>query len=173
MTQFEYLSTFVSILYAIMVGRTITVLAGLTRENVSWRHVVWIAIILINILQTWWIRWSGHDEIYHYGWFILAVLHTIPLMFAVATLCPAKSPNNWSEHFAAIRVRFFVSYAMFWDVVGLNNFLGGSDWLGLAGPLLFSIIGATVPHRHVQTAIQVIFLTMFTAIGISMVRQGV
>jgi hypothetical protein len=173
MTQFEYLSTFVSILYAIMVGRTITVLAGLARENVSWRHVVWIAILLINILQTWWMRWGGHDEVYHYGWFILSVLHTIPLMFAVATLCPSKTPDSWSTYFEANRVRFFASYGTFWVTIGLSNFMGGSNWTGTLGPLIFTIVGAIFPHRYVQTVIQIVFLMVFATIGVSMAMKGV
>ena len=173
MTQFEYLSTFVSILYAIMVGRAVSTLASLTFNNANWRHVAWIAVLLVNILQTWWKGWSGHDELYHYGWFILSVAQTIPLMFAVATLTPAKRPDDWSKYFEDNRIRFFASYGTFWIIIGFSNFMGSGNWKGAIGPLLFSIAGATLKNRYVQTVIPVIFLTIFILVGVNMARNGV
>jgi hypothetical protein len=173
MTQFEYLSTFVSILYAIMVGRAVSTLASLTFDTVNWRHFAWIAVLLVNILQTWWIRWSGHDELYHYGWFILSVAHTIPMMFAVATLSPVKHPDNWSTYFEDNRIRFFSSYGTFWIIIGFSNFMGNGNWTGAIGPLLFCIVGATLKNRYVQTVLPVIFLTIFILIGVNMAWSGV
>jgi hypothetical protein len=173
MTQFEYVSTFVSILYAIMVGRAVITLAGMSFRHASWLHVSWIAILLVNILQTWWIRWSGHDEVYHYGWFILSVAHTIPMMFAVATLAPVKPPDYWSVYFEENRVRFFSSYLAFWVIIGISNFFGGGGWKAIIGPILFSIAGALFKNRFVQTAVPVIFATMFVLVGVMMVRHGV
>ena len=169
MTQFEYLSTFISILYAIMVGRAIATLSGLSLETIYWRHVAWVAILLLNILQTWWKRWSGHDDLYHYGWFLLAVAHTIPLMFAMATLTPSDRPDKWSTYFEKSRVRFFAGYSTFWVIIGFSNFMGGGSWTGAILPLVMSTIGASSGHRIVQTIVPLYFAIMFIAVGVGMI----
>ena len=170
MTHFEYLTTFKSFLYAIMVGRIITTLAGLSWKQLTWQHVGWLVILLINLVQAWWKMWSGHDSVWSYGFFIISMAHVIPMMYAVVVLTPAKDPADWAEYLAANRVKFFVAYAVFWVAIGVSNYLGGANWGGTIVPFLLMALGASTANRFVQNGLIVFFAIVFVLIGISMSR---
>ena len=171
MTQFEYLTTFTAFLYAIMVGRAVITLAGMTSGSRYSRHILWLVVLIINLFQAWWLRWSGHDDQLTYGSYLLSIAHTIPLIFAVAILSPAKEPGDWKSYLESTRVWFFISYALFWVAIGVSNFFLGSNASGAIGPFFLCVLGAATAQRHVQWGIPLFFLLVFILIGISLTLQ--
>jgi hypothetical protein len=170
-THFEYITIFTSFLYAIMVGRIVNTLAGLGSGRMAWRHVAWLVILLVNLAQTWWIGWSGHDFEYTYGFYILSLALAVPLMFSVAVLTPTNDPEDWVTYLASSRVRFFVAYGIFWLMIGLSNYLGGGEWRGPIVPFIMSVVGASVVNRYVQIGTLIFFATAFMGMGIRLALE--
>lgn len=168
MTHFEYLTTFMSFLYAIMVGRVFMTLSGLSFKSIDWRHVGWLVVIVANLLQAWWKIWGFHDLPLTYGLYLALIAHTVPFMFAVGVLTPNTAPDDWSSYFNSVRVRFFLSYCAFWLTMGLSNFLFTGIWYTTLVPFLLTLLAAVSKNRFVQWGVLTLLLTLFVLIGIRM-----
>ena len=81
MSHFEYLITFVSFVFAIVVSRILVTLAELEFKKISWLHVGWLVVLALNIFQMWWIRWSWNDELgYNYFDYLVFFFRAILLI---------------------------------------------------------------------------------------------
>jgi hypothetical protein len=173
MTHFEYLAIFISFLYAGMVGRIFVTLSGLSLKTLNWQHVGWLAVLFINLIQAWWKGWSFHDAQMNYGLYVAYLAHTVPFMFTVGVLTPVKDPGNWTEYFQAVRVRFFLSYGLFWLTLLISNYIFTGDPFTTLVPVILSIIGATVRKPVVQWILLAFFTTIFLMMGIAMTTGAV
>lgn len=162
MSHFEYLNTFVSFVFAIMVGRTLVTLSDVTFRKISWLHVAWLVVLTFNMLQIWWLRWGFNDDQgYNYFDYLLLLGPAFALAFAVAVLTPSDEPADWSEFFQEKRVQFFSSYGVFWlTLIGSHLYYGG-NWNGVAVPVLFCALGAAIKNLYFQYVLVVFFISIF------------
>ncbi len=94
------------------------------------------------------------------------------MIFAVAILSPAKEPEVWKTYLESVRVRFFISYALFWAAIGVSNFFYGGNASGSIMPFLLCVLGASTAQRHVQWGIPLFFLMVFIVIGINLTLRA-
>ena len=162
MSQFEYINTFTSFLFAIMAGRVLVTFSELVIRKISWYHVGWLCVLTLNMLQTWWLRWSGNEQTYSYIDYLVFTSIAFTLAFSVAVLTPTDSPDDWSEFFQTRRIKFFASYAVFWlTLVGSNYYFEG-QWQGAVSAMILCILGALISNRHFQSLLVIFFLGMFS-----------
>ena len=109
MSQFEYISVAVALVFALVVGR---ILEGLTSTLSHQRrypvHSVWVAQILLVCVGQWWILWrtaSVDWTAFRFLW----VLATPAIQYArVAVLLgEPHSVRSYREHFYSVRRVFF------------------------------------------------------------------
>jgi hypothetical protein len=67
-----------------------------------------------------------------------------------------------------VRVRFFLSYGLFWLTLLISNYIFSGDPFTIIGPVVFSIVGATVKKPAVQWLLLFLFITIFILVGIAM-----
>lgn len=162
MSHFEYLNTFVSFVFAIMVGRILVTLSELSFKKISWLHVGWLVVLMLNMLQIWWLRWSGNDEAeYNYFDYLFMLTPAFALAFAVAALTPTHEPQDWSEFLKSKRIQFFSTYGFFWLSIVGNHIYYGGDWKGAAGPIVLCALGALIKNRYFHFALLGWFIFIF------------
>ena len=88
MTQFEYITVFVSIILALAVAEVLAGLGRLIRERdhvrVYWVHVAWMLLVVLTVVQSWWFAAHPiHDEAVIY---ISARAHVASAMFMMLSL---------------------------------------------------------------------------------------
>lgn len=162
MSHFEYLITFVSFVFAIVVSRILVTLAELEFKKISWLHVGWLVVLALNIFQMWWLRWSWNDELgYNYFDYLVFLAPALVLVFTVAVLTPSDEPEDWSEFMKSKRIPYFVSYGLFWLSILGNHLHYGGYWKGAVAPIILCALGAVFSNRYFQYLLLVFFASVF------------
>lgn len=109
MSQFEYISVAIALIFALVVGR---VLAGITPALAPTRrysvHAAWLAQILLSCVAQWWNLWRTFDvdwTAFRFLW-ILAMPSLQYVRTAVLVGTP-ESVVSYQEHFFAVRRTYF------------------------------------------------------------------
>ena len=170
MSQFEYVSVAVALIYALVVGRLLTGLAvGLERGRRYPIHAAWVGALLLVCVAQWWTIWRTRDI----EWSALRFLWILippSLMYVRAIVLVGLEPlriESYRDRFFERRAAFFA--LLFCDVLALGLgpwVLGIVPWLsvapvhpGAAGLAVLSIAGLVFSSPAVHAGIVgVIFL---------------
>jgi hypothetical protein len=114
MTQFEYVSVAISIVFSFAVLRLLDALPhAVSAARRYWIHGVWVAFLLWWSAVFWWLSWSHSARQTEFGFpeFLLlvtppGVLYLCLCATALVSEAPAQVPSR-REHFWAVRRRFF------------------------------------------------------------------
>ncbi len=163
MSHFEYLNTFVSFVFAIMVSRIVVTLSEVAFKKISWLHVGWLIVLAFNMFQMWWLRWSYNDsQGYNYFDYLIFLAPAFALAFTVAVLTPSDEPPDWSEFLKSKRIQFFSSYGIFWLTLISGYIYDGGDWRGVAGPFVLCVLGVLIENKYFQYMLLAFFVVALT-----------
>jgi hypothetical protein len=150
MTQFEYVSVAISIVFSFAVLRLLDALPhAVSRASRYWIHGVWVAFLIWWSAVFWWLSWSHSARHEEFGFPSFLLLVTPPgILYLCATALVSEAPAqvaSWREHFWTVRRRFF----------------------GLALALLVTLIFTSfvlqhIPLVHPLRAPQLVLLALFT-----------
>lgn len=135
-SQFEYVSVALALLYSFAVARLLTALPFVTAARPRyWIHTTWVFVVLFATVATWWTVWSLRDVSWT-AWRFLWVLSVPALIHLRAGIVVSENPASiecWRDHYYLKRVAFFSVGA----VQALNAFvipwiMGVVPWFSLA-----------------------------------------
>ena len=110
MTQFEYISVAVALLFAIAVGRLLTSLPSVfDRERRYGVHAAWVVYLLLYCALQWWQFWLLRDHVFDTVDFILALALPGFVIVRVELLLGRESDlvADYRERFYRVRIPFF------------------------------------------------------------------
>jgi hypothetical protein len=112
MTQFEYVSVAISIVFSFAVLRLLDALPhAVSAARRYWIHGVWVAFLIWWSAVFWWLSWSHSARQTEFGFPEFLLLVTPPgVLYLCATALVSEAPaqvESWREHFWAVRRRFF------------------------------------------------------------------
>ncbi len=180
MTLFEYLSVAFSIVLSLAAVRLLSgISVCFAPERRYWPHATWVVLILLMSAMAWWNFWSFKDVHWNFIRFLLTLLVPASIYLQAAALVP-ESPGtvqSWREHFFAARKRFFVAFASFFLLIGVNA------WLLLDLPFLhparviqvsalgLALSGVVSAHKGWHQALPVIFLALISIAALALFLQ--
>ena len=93
MSQFEYLTAFLSLVQAFAVSRILAGLGSFIRERdrieFYWVHVAWMILAILGVCQIWWTMWGFRSsEVAHFPQFIAYVLPSFLFVLVAYLLVP-------------------------------------------------------------------------------------
>ncbi len=164
MTQFEYVSVAVSLVYALafsrLLGSALAALRSPARYSV---HAAWMLALFLIGAFSWWRFWTVRDFDWSGPLFAYALLPPAIISLLVSALIgdDAEKPRSYRDVFVRNRVLFFGLYGL----LSLSGFLG--TWLFDLAPwfkvnqfqlvmiagLVFSAAGIALPSHRAQVAI--------------------
>lgn len=111
MTQFEYVSVGIALVYSFAVARIVSALpAILAPRRRYWVHSLWAFILLLAAVFTWWSIWTVREV--HWTPLRFTWVLTVPaLIHARAGVLVSEHPGSvesWRTHYFENRVPFFV-----------------------------------------------------------------
>jgi hypothetical protein len=156
MGSFEYLSVFISILFGLAVTHlvlgTVSIIQERATSKVYWVHLLWVAIGITYITQTWWFLhlWDGLAS-WSISIFYFLFIYSMILTAFVGLLFPIHgSVKDYRAYFFA-NSRWFFGLQFLWlclDVVEVSgkSALGlrpiPADYFELQIPLLLAVLVA-------------------------------
>lgn len=166
MNQFEFVITGVSLLIAIMMGRVISTLSSLNAKTLYWRHAGWVLVLTFQLLLAWWLSWRYRELTFTAQTYFAFLAPLLVLMYAVATLTPSGRKDDWADYFESIRVRFFVSYSLFWVALFVSQWILMDRVRLPVVPFMLCVIGASTGNRVVQWAVLASMAIFFVVAGV-------
>ena len=176
-SQFEYVSVALALLYSFTVARLLTALPSVVAPGRRyWIHAAWVAAIILATLVTWWTVWALREV----SWTALRfvwILSVPALIHLRAGLLVSEAPaaiESWHDHYFQKRIAFFGVGA----VQGLNALLipwvmGTVPWFSAAAAhfpaaslLLISALGLSMKHPLVHGTLvtaNLVMLVLFLA----------
>jgi hypothetical protein len=134
-SQFEYVSVAVALVYALVVGR---VLAGITpalaRDRRYLVHAGWLVQILLVCVLQWWTLWRTSDVEWTAIRFLwILSIPSLQYIRAAILLGASESIDSYRDHFYAVR-RMYFSVGLLNAAQGILGswVLGAVPWLTLA-----------------------------------------
>ena len=99
MSQFEYITVFVSILLALAAAELLAGLGRLIRERdhvrVYWVHVAWMLLAILAVTQSWWAIWNVRThEFANFFEFLALVLPRFNFVLVAFLLSPPISSDQ-------------------------------------------------------------------------------
>ena len=173
-SQFEYVSVALALLYSFAVARLLTALPSVAATGHRyWIHTAWVTVVLLATVTTWWTVWSlrGVDWT---AWRFIWVLSVPALIHLRAGILVSDVPvgvESWKDHYYEKRTAFFAVGV----VQGLNTVLipwvmGVVPWFSrapahMAGAplLLISLVGLSTRHPGVHGVLVTANLVMLLA----------
>ncbi len=111
MSQFEYVSVALALLYSLVVARLLSAVPETTRKGARYGpHTAWVFVVLFATAVTWWSVWSLREVAWtalRFVW-ILTVPGLIHLRAGILVSGAPASVESWQDHFYENRVPFFV-----------------------------------------------------------------
>ena len=139
MTQFEFITVFISIVLAFGVSDILASWGAQIRlrrqVRVYWLHVIWSALLLILMVQVWWSLWVLRDNT---GWtffkYLLLILPFLTLSLIAYLLTPPLSDGatDIRQHYWD-NARWFFSLAAFYLCAALafSSVIVGQELLAI------------------------------------------
>ena len=179
MTSFEYLSVAISIVLGLGLAQVLGGLSAAARswKNVTpyWVHAVWVFLILLLHIQTWWAIWDfSGDRTWTLVNFTGLLGFPVALYFMAHLVAPhvaTDSSIDFRSYFAEIRIPFFVVLAFFWAYAIVFRTVAFGD------PVLFeprrvpqaclfflAIAGTAKDSPRWQAAVLVTYLVVWTSL---------
>lgn len=166
MNQFEFVITGLSLLVAIMLGRVISTLSTINTKTVDLRHVGWMLILAFHLLLAWWFSWRYRELTFTVQTYFASLIPVFVLMYSVATLTPIGRMDKWSEYFEKVRVRFFISYAIFWVALFFSQWVLLNQLRPSIAPFVLCVVGASSGHKIIQLTVLALMATVFVLVGV-------
>ena len=152
MTLFEFVTVMISMILALSLGHLLEGISYLVRvrDRVRWHppHSLWLAALILTLVNHWWSLWDMHDLAWNYASFLYILIAPIVLSFAASFLAPDRpesGPIDLAAHFSRMRQPF--AAALFVYVLAMwfdGPIFAGQRVLGLIGLLHLPIIGAVI-----------------------------
>ena len=126
MSQFEFLSVAVSIVFALSVGKQIAAIPEVfSKKSWDWLYVGYFLGLLFMQIQFWWRMWPlSTVESWDFLGFTLVLF--IPLFYYLAShTLVSQSPSqvtSWSEHFSKVHMWFHGAICFAWLNGGMMAF---------------------------------------------------
>ncbi len=133
MSQFEYVTIFVSILLALAVAEILAGLGRLIRERdqvrVYWVHVAWMLLAILAVTQSWWAIWNvrTHEFANFFEFLALVVPRLIFVLVAFLLAPPISSGQSFDlreYYFRHIRWVALLSTTAIFGIAFSLTFLG-------------------------------------------------
>src|ERR1051325_476767 len=144
MDPFSYLSVLISIILALGMTR---VLAGVgdmlqagSLRRIYWVHALWVINLFLFLVAAWWIfyRWRSEQ---HWTFFLFVFVLISPTILYLAALllfppegAPARSRDDYRNHFYANHRAFFIFFGLFAPVDNVDTLLKGIPHYLAQGP---------------------------------------
>ena len=130
------------------------------RSRPYWIHTGWLGLILLVILQMWWIEWEI-QSLPELGFWAYCLTLTPYMAVVVLTyvLCPdlptSDHANLEDYYYSALPAIFGTGAAMVALLIVVNSLLRGAPWLGVESGiryvvLLAALVLATTSNRRVH-----------------------
>lgn len=171
MSQFEFVSVAVALLFSVAIGRLLTALPEFfDRDRRYGVHAGWGIYLLVFSLNAWWGLWSLREVEFDSLRFIAVLSPPAFVVVRVSILCGRSSREiqDYRAHYYEKRIPFFatglasmsvlMTYPWVFDI-GPVGFDSISLWIGISA-LVVWIIGL-VSDRH---AIHVVLVSWLTAV---------
>lgn len=174
MSEFEYVVVMVSVVLGLGITQ---ILAGTTlsiqqpgRIRPDPVHGAWVAYMMLQHLQTWWVIWVARDDLpeLNLGTFIVLMGNPVLLYLATSVLLPPRMTRRLvlREHFEQVRRSFFVLFgaSAVWGIVTVRVLTGYLPPLWPLGlfELLIPLSGWWFASRRAQGV--VVLLAWLTAL---------
>jgi hypothetical protein len=110
MSQFEFVSVAVALVYSFAVARLLAALPSIVAPDKRyWTHLVWVAVVMLALAANWWQLWLFRETTWNslrFIW-ILSVPALIYLRVGVLISKAPEAIRSWREHYYQTRVPFF------------------------------------------------------------------
>jgi hypothetical protein len=178
-SQFEYVSVALALLYSFAIARLLTALPSVTARDRGYAiHAAWVFVVLLATVATWWTVWTLRDVRWT-AWRFLWILSVPALIHLRAGILVSDAPaevESWKEHYYGRRVPFFAVGA----VQGVNALLipwsmGAVPWFSPAPAhvaaitlMVISVVGLATRRPGVHGALviaNIVMLLFFLAIA--------
>jgi hypothetical protein len=147
MSQFEYVSVAIALVYSFALSRAIGSLPSVfAAERRYWIHALWVITVLLASVATWWGIWNLRDVVWSPVRFVwgLAVPGLILVRIGILVSDNPESVTSWRDHFYEKRVAFFgVGLIQAATMVLLPWVMGTVPWFTRA-PVHATLIPVTV-----------------------------
>ena len=175
MSEFEFVSVAVALLYSIALGRLLTSLPDLFRADRRYAvHAAWAIYLLVFSVNAWWALWNLRDFSFDPLSFLITLAVPAFVIVRVELLCgrPSLEITDYRAHFYSIRKPFFATGLASMSLIMILPLLHGLDF-GAAEPrrvgmglsaLVVWVIGLAT-DRHRVHAVLVAYLTLLTFVG--------
>ena len=167
MSQFEFISVPVALLYSFVVARLMTGLGpALDHDRRYWVHLLWLAQIIGACITTWWGFWVTQDSHWTASRFLLVLaLPGIQLLRVSALLGEAPaSVVSFRAHFYENRSRFF-AIGFVGNLIGAGILFTDTRPVALAPlsalaiSLAFNALGFAFSNARLQASLAVVFVS--------------
>ncbi len=187
MSQFEYLTAFLSLVQAFAVSRILAGLGSVIRERdrieFYWVHVAWMILAILGVCQIWWTMWGFRSsEVAHFPQFIAYVLPSFLFVLVAYLVVPEPGSTShldlrqyYFDHrkwlFGLLAVSL-VSLALSRVALGHDRLLGPQTGLRLIAASIAAYLGTTDSRRIHATAVILVYVLYFMSVGVMMFRSA-
>jgi len=119
-SEFEFVSVLISMVVGLAIAQLLQGVAQAVHERGQARidsvHMVWTAIVLLNLALNWWVLFSWRDhEVWSFTLFLSLVVWAVALYLPVVFLYPPRKPpsESWASVYTSNRRWFLGSLASF------------------------------------------------------------
>jgi len=170
-SQFEYVSIAIALVFSLLVARLIGGLPHLSaKDRDSWIVLAWTLATILGAVASWWIFWRFREVAWTPVRFVW-LLATPGLLYLQASVLLTDNPSqvpSWETHFFAVRRRFFgIMMVVAFHGTLMPWVFGLFAWgaAATAHPatltmLVVSIVGLVASSRAVQLALALAVLTL-------------
>jgi hypothetical protein len=152
MTLFEFVTVMISMILALSLGHLLEGISYLirVRDRVRWdpSHSLWLAFLILTLVNHWWSLWDMHDLAWNYASFLYILIAPVVLSFAASFLAPDRpesGPIDLSTHFSRMRQPFAVALSIYVLAMWFDGpIFAGQRLLSLISLLHIPILGAVV-----------------------------
>lgn len=180
MTLFDFVTVMVSMILALSLGHVLDGIAHLykTRGRVKWHlpHTLWMAAIVLTLINHWWALWDFNDINWNYASFLYILIAPVTLSFAVNLIAPERSGDDAYDleaQFARVRQPFAAAFCIYVLAMWFDGpLLDRQDPLGPIGLLhipaiVGTIVGFFSSGRIVAVVVSLIGVATLLSIGIT------
>lgn len=171
MSEFEYVSVGIALVYSFTVARLVAAIpAVLEPERRYWVHGVWVLVLLLAAIESWWTIWDLRAVEWNPLRFMWSL--TVPsLIYLRAGVLLSDRPaevESWRTCFYESRIQFFgVGVLVTCNFAALPWLMGVPSWfstpsrsLALLALLIISVLGLVSANRVLHAVLALANLLM-------------
>jgi hypothetical protein len=177
-SQFEFVSVALALVYSFAIARTLAALPWvIVRERRYWLHALWSFLVLFALAVTWWEVWSLREVEWNFVRFAwaLAIPALIYLRVGILVSQDPSERESWREYFYSVRIPFFaIGLAITTNVALIPWVMGVVPWFSFApahvATTLVSglyIVGMITARPGIQATIALLNLVFLLSFGVA------